>query len=489
MKKICKFIPAALAVFLLVGCSTDSPKLGSGDKTIASVTDTSGVTLDTYQDVFDDLYAKKGVEIASKELLYSVAKYVLANSKNWTAAEITAEISKRIEEKFDSFYTNASYKINGLFDESKLVLSLQSQGYNVVPKNNAAPFEETISSLVGYKHLKTLLTYDYSEYEAELSKDLYLNLLNEEYILSQRANDGASTSYFTGKKVRKVEYFRFTPANSSEATKYSQDFEEIIAANLALATPETFKTLVTKDGGLEDQWKLKQLKDLAKDFAMINAKAAGYDSLTPVAVNEAAEYALPTKYATSVKNYELEYANDTIYGFRDIYSAGNTYDVTQKGEVKTKLDTYSSSGTKSIYKGYYLKQLDIITTNYFTEKCTTSDNAAVINSTVNTALEDMKKMYKTTGGVTTSYIDLYETDTAVFKADSAYYVMTAVAINDSSTAAEKKEAAKVLAEVSSNVKNAIYYYLTDLTEKGKLEINNQDIYDYLNETYNYGKED
>lgn len=474
MKKIFKLLPAAFAVCLLVGCS-NQPTLNDGEKPIVGGTGSEGLELDTYQDLFDDLYESKGVEVAVDELLYRVAKYVLSTSENWTEAQIEAELAERVEAKFDSFYT-ASYKVNGLFDESKLVLHLQSLGHTIEIET---PFKETVTNLVGHGHLQSYLTGDYSDYIEELEKDLYIDLLKEEYVLTQRAS--ASATYYTNKDVRKVQFFSYTPANSSEASKYAQLFQNAVDASIE--AQEDFKTLVTKDGGLEEQWKLKQLEDLAKDFAMINAKAAGFKGATPSAVNEDSEYPLPTKYANEVKAFELKYADDTVYGFRDIYTTTN-YDSTEKSEVTSKLNSFSNNGTQSIYKGYYQKQLEIISANYLTEKVSTSDHSSVISSTVNKAIEDMDSLYKDTG-----YVDVYETETAVFKNGSVYYILHVEEIKDSSSLDLKKEAAEALAGVSSNVKNAIYYYLTSLTEEGKLTINNQDIYDYLNETYSYGEED
>lgn len=473
--KLLRALPAALAILLLAGCS-NSPTLKDKDKTFVSM---SEVKSETYQEVFDKLYKSQGVQAATNELLYRVAKEVLTASSNWTAEEIEAEIHERIVERFDTYYSS-SYQTNGLFDEQKVITSLVGSGYDIKRKE-ADPYVETVDDLVGYDHVYDRLTYDYSDFEEKLAKDFYVELLKEEYILSQRA--AASSTYFKNKDVRRVQYFTWTPANSNERIKWADLFQTQV--DEAIENEVSFEELVKGEGGLEEQWKLKQLKDLADDFALINARAAGVLGEAK-AVNEDEDYPLPATYSEVIVAYEKseEVVNDETKGFRNIY-VENDYNETQKAEVKTKIATYSANGTQSIYYGYYQKQLSILKTSMFTEKVTTSDSASTISTDINNAIEDLDPLYKET-----NYLDVTESGTVILKSGSANYIVYATAISDDAAekaTADEKDAARELAKTSTNVKNAIYYYLTELTNAKKFEVNNQDVYDYLNATYGYGE--
>jgi len=195
---------------------------------------------------------------------------------------------------------------------------------------------------------------------------------------------------------------------------------------------------------------------------------------------------LPDYYKVKVSEFEENWKHDETYGYKDVFD-GTTWDSTIVSNVKSKLNTYSSNGTKSIYDIYFEKQLDILTTSYFTDAVKTSDNGNVISATVQDVIEDLEEKNIYHEG--TSYIDVYDTDTVVFKYSSDYYVLTAVEIDDKSSLEDRYEAAEALAKVSSNVKNCFYDYLTELTADEKLEIHNQDLYDYLEKTYGYGEED
>lgn len=471
MKNLNKALTLLASLAILAGCSS-TPTISDANNTI--VEQDPSIVQNTYQDIFDSIFEKQGVEIATNELLLRVAKQVLADSDNWTAESIQAALTKKINNQFNSFAKSGSYFVNGLFSEEKLVHSLRTQGHNI-KSTTAVPFKESVTNLIGHKDLKTLLTQDYSEYVSELENQFYLELLNEEYILSQRAGT-VNTSYFKNKQVRKVQYFKYTPSNSADANKFAEKFQTMV--DVAIQQGKSLKEIATEANGLEHEWKLYQLENLAKEFAMINTIAhEGH------AVNEDPKYPLPAEFASSVAAFEQDYENDSVHGYRDVYNHKEDYDADKIAEVKTKNVSYSDGGKKSIYEGYYQKQLEIIRSTMFTELVSTTDGTDVISSTVQDKIEDMDSFYKES-----KYIDVYETGSAVFKSGDSYYIVYAEKVEDSSSLDLRKEGAEALATVSSNVRNAIYYYLTSLTEAGKLEVTNQAIYDKLNSTYNYGEE-
>ena len=495
-------VPALACLTLLVGCS-NAPKLSSKNETVTTL---SG---DSYQYMVNKLYNTIGVDTTVEELLARVADYVLSESSFWGKADgegkklYETEIEKRVLEEMDKFYSNTSYKDDGLFDEDLLADELISQGYKVSKKDGETeltPYRETGAELLGKDKLTDKLGYDYSDYVAEKSKEVKLTLLKEEYVRTQKGYDADGkiiTSYFSStKKFRNVEYFEFTP-ELKDRLEFNNKFTTAIKE--FDQDSDTFRTFVYDTLAVE--WKCKQLDDLAKDFALINGKAG--------LVNEDSEYPLPAVYTTAAEASELAWeTGDEKYSYRPIYTAEDRAELTaeQIEEVKEKLNEYSNSGKQSIYKGYYLKQLAIVTADFYHKSTYCTESSNVINATVTNAIKSVND-YKYSFGdgdnkTTLNILDINKTGSPVYKSGDTSYVIysseldfTAQQQGESQEDFEARvqpqviEACKVLATSSSNVKNCWYYYLTELENSGKFSVNWQDVYDYLNTTYSFGEKD
>ena len=253
-KNIKKIIPFVMFATLLSSCSNELTLKDGEDKTIvkenASYED---LDLTTYQEVFDDLFTASGAEVASKELVYRIAKQIVENIDSedektqklekgllgkdgtYIVAGYTFKkqrLAEKVKEKFNDYY-NTAYKTNGLFDERLLANSLRLSGYNVTLPEDY--YKETKDSLLRYGNLADKLKGDYTELiEEKLLKDIYLELLKEEYIITQHpeylksTQTSSETAYSAYSKVKYVEYFSYTPTKSSDANKINEQIEKAL---------------------------------------------------------------------------------------------------------------------------------------------------------------------------------------------------------------------------------------------------------------------
>ena len=250
MKKV---IPFVLFATLLSGCSKDLTIKDGEDKTVVKENAEYELDLTNYQEIFDDLFASSGAETASKELVYRIAKQVvetidstdektkkleeglLGKDGTYIVAGYTFKkqrLAEKVKDKLNSYYTSA-YKKDGLFDERLLANSLRLSGYNIELPDDY--YKETENNLLRYGKLADRLTGDYSELiEEKLLKDIYLELLKEEYIITQHpeylksTQTSSETAYSAYSKVKYVEYFSYTPTKSSDANKINEKIESAL---------------------------------------------------------------------------------------------------------------------------------------------------------------------------------------------------------------------------------------------------------------------
>ena len=456
MNKGLKLAPFALAALMLIGCSPKTIGPENGNNSIVGENGT------TYQEFYDELYKTNGADFASKELILRVAKDVVENSETFKAIGVDEESKKlnivieRQKEVLDSFYTSA-YKYNGFFKEELLVESLRNQGYKIPDLEEGQQYyEESDTELVGYAGLSSKLTADYSDYfEQKADYDIYTQLLKEEYILSQK------TSYFSNdsKRIRSIQYFAFTPNDANQASLIQEQLEgklsdsKMSSKDFKTLAETTFQNIVVES----------EMDKIAKDYAIINYK--------------------PESEMTEV---EKKYKDLAI----NIYD-GSEYTDAQKTKVKEAMGTYTNSGAYPKEYGYYLKQLEARTNLHYTEKTVTNDNSgSAIASAVDT------KLFKTNSESLekSNFLDFTDRGNKVFKAgeDGTYYVVRYNIIDDellkkeNKTVEEQKQlvdAANALTKNSTNVKNAITYYLEDKN----VNIYEEGLFNYLKETFGFGK--
>ncbi|MBQ9730694.1 MAG: hypothetical protein IJV94_01045 [Bacilli bacterium] len=496
-KSVKKIIPFVMFATLLSSCSNELTLKDGEDKTIVKENASYELDLTTYQDVFDDLFTASGAETASKELVYRIAKQVVDNIDSEDAKTQKLEagllgkdgsyyvagytfnkkrLAEKVKEKLNSYYT-AAYKSNGLFDERLLANSLRLSGYNIeLPENY---YRETKDSLLKYGNLADKLKGDYSELiEEKLLKDIYIELLKEEYIITQHpeylksTQTSSETAYSAYSKVKYVEYFSYTPAKSSDANKINEQLEKTLnsvletknkmSGDAKLVTKNEFKLLVT--GQFEPVVRKYELENLDKEFAKI-------------------DYKHPTD----------DYLN--IYDQKEKEKLSKA----EVSEAETLINSYSNNGSYSIYDGYDLKQLSINSKKYYNDAVVSTKSSTIINTSIDGKLKlanDKLADALTENG----FLDYYNNDNPLFKLDGTYYIVRVETIYNHKYVKATKEslsssdealldAVELLATHSSYTSNTIKFYLDQFYEAEKLTLHNEEVYEYLKATYNFNIED
>ena len=494
MKKV---IPFVLFATLLTSCSNELTLKDGEDKTVVKENANYELDLTNYQEIFDDLFATNGAETASKELVYRIAKQVvetidstdektkkleeglLGKDGTFIVAGYTFKkqrLAEKVKDKLNSYYTT-TYKKDGLFDERLLANSLRLSGYNIELPDNY--YKETKDSLLRYGNLADKLTGDYSELiEEKLLKDIYLELLKEEYIITQHpeylksTQTSSETAYSAYSKVKYVEYFSYTPTKSSDANKINEKIESELNKVLEIKNKMTGEN-----------------KKLTKDeFKLL----------------------VTSKFEPVVKEYD--FANltkefDKIDYKKKAESYLNIYDETEKAklskaeisEAESLINNYSNSGSYSIYDGYNMKELDIKNKMYYNDMVVSTKSSTVINSNIDGKLKlanDKLDKVLTENG----FLDYYNNGNPLFKLDGTYYMVRVETIYNHKYVASTKEsltssdaalldAVELLATHSSYTSNTVKFYLDQFYESEKLTLHNEEVYEYLKSTYSFNIED
>ena len=494
MKKV---IPFVLFATLLSGCSKDLTIKDGEDKTVVKENAEYELDLTNYQEIFDDLFASNGAETASKELVYRIAKQVvetidstdektkkleeglLGKDGTYIVAGYTFKkqrLAEKVKDKLNSYYTSA-YKKDGLFDERLLANSLRLSGYNIELPDDY--YRETENNLLRYGKLADRLTGDYSELiEEKLLKDIYLELLKEEYIITQHpeylksTQTSSETAYSAYSKVKYVEYFSYTPTKSSDANKINEKIESALN-----------KVLDTKNKMSGDE------KRLTKDEFKLLVTA----QFEPVVK----EY----DFANLTKEFDKIDYKKKAEGYLNIYDEAEKAKLSKAeiSEAESLINSYSSNGSYSIYDGYDMKELEIKNKKYYNDMVVSTKSSTVINSSIDGKLKlanDKLDDVLTENG----FLDYYNNGNPLFKLDGTYYMVRVETIYNHKYVAETKEsltssdaalldAIELLATHSSYTSNTVKFYLDQFYEAEKLTLHNEEVYEYLKSTYSFNIED
>ena len=458
---------------MLVGCSSRPIGPANGNNNIVDETTLS------YQEFYDQMFEEhNGSERAAKELILRLAKDVVSNSETFKAYGVDKLVQERKNKVMDSFYTS-TYKKHGYFDEKLLADDLKSQGYDIKdPTGDKKAYVETYDNLLGYDKLSSKLGYDYTDYLNKTAEyDIYVQLLKEEYILTQKE------SYFKDKRIRKVQYFKFNGDTQIEIENMRQDIEDAIddslTNNKGVISEEEFKRLAEKE--FQPSIEKSLLDKAAKDYAIINDKAK--DDMDEFEKKYSGDFKLD-KYLSGNENLEEK----------------DKLNEKQRDEVKSAYNNYTNNGLYTKEYGYELKKIDAKNNIGYGEGYLTSDDnsTTVINSEVDTLikkpkLEDHIINHTVKGDdgkdteVATNLLDATGAGSKVFKKDDGYYVVRVEEINENTKDAKDKIAgAAALTKNTTNVKNAVAYYLDQ--EQYKVNIHEETLYNYLKDTFGFDKE-
>lgn len=421
-----KLVLVLTPLLLVASCAAGNElTLASGEELLVAQSD--GVTALTNNQIFNQLYRDLGPQIAANELVNQIALDVYAKSGR-TQADWTA----RVDEVFDGFMSPSYYNAQQ-FDERIMAAALLSQGFDITC--NSAPFIGTKADLPIYGNLRSALTCDYSDFiNRKVNRDIGLSILNEEFILSERA------TFFANKQIREVKYFVFDPVGFTSAEQFAFIFSS------KFQTGDSFENVVLGVNGLENEWRNLKSEDVERDFAVI-------------------DFTKSTKFASA---------------YVDIFNTA-ALSADARNNLATKINEYTSRGAHPITYGFEIKNREIENTNYYFSKVGTNEGQVLI-------LADLDSRIFRVG--TSLLLDnngylRVQSDSNVIAnrgSDGRYYIIQVGVIDASSDLATKRRGAKALALNPSNTRGAIRHWL----EAYNVEVYDEELYEYLDATFGFG---
>jgi hypothetical protein len=421
-----KLVLVLTPLILVASCASGNElTLASGEELLVAQSD--GVTALTNNEIFNQLYRDLGPQIAANELVNQIALDVYTKSGR-TQADWTA----RIDEVFDGFMSPSYYNAQQ-FDERIMAAALLSQGFDITC--NSAPFIGTKADLPIYGNLRSALTCDYSDFiNRKVNRDIGLSILNEEFILSERA------TFFVNKQIREVKYFVFDPVGFTSAEQFANDYSAKFQAGTS------FENIVLGVNGLENEWRNLKSEDVERDFAVI-------------------DFTKSTKFADAYVD---------IFNTAALPSAA-------RNNLAIKINEYTNRGAHPITYGFEIKNREIENTNYYFNKVGTNEGSTLI-------LADLDSRIFRVG--TSLLLDnngylRVQSDSNVIAnrgSDGRYYIIQVGVIDASSDLATKRRGAKALALNPSNTRGAIRHWL----EAYNVEVYDEELYEYLDATFGFG---
>lgn len=383
--------------------------------------------------IYNELYDELGSAAAFDKVLLEIAKNEVNLGTNGRSAELYERIDEKMESLIDSttytdyedYTLDAEGEVVGEFDEEKLINYLRSEGYTVTPKDGADCWSAE-DVITGKNGVKNTYITDY--YYPIVMKEM----LNEEYIVAEQGSKIKNGRY------REIEYvyIDFDKENPKETLNRVYAFEEKIM------TSET--TVNLKE--LETEWKEHQKAELREDAKHINDPAV--DKNKDFASKFTCSFTKDVE--TCLKSLELSIDKTEYYSEKEFYSSSES----------TILNT---------------NMRDLIFSSKILDK---SGDA-------------YKYVYEAPDG------SLYlKKDDSIINIDSSsnrYYFVRINVVdgdklnpnNDAYDATLGYKAAEILRTNTSTTTASIVHYL----EAYKVSFHDEDLYDYVQDTYNYPEEE
>ena len=427
MNKKIKSVLLLTPLVLVASCvSVNELSLANGEELL--VVQSDDVTTLTNNQIFNQLYSELGPELAANELVYQIALDVYAKS-----GRSQADWNARIDELFDRFMSPSYYNNAQQFDERIMAVSLLNQGFDISCNN--APFIGTKADLPIYGNLRSALACDYSDFiNRRVNREIGISILNEEFILSQRAN------FFANKQIREVKYFVFDPVGFTSAEQFANEY----SAKFQSGT--SFENIVLGVNGLENEWRNLKFEDAARDFAIIDF----------------------TKSTAFASNYI------------DIFNT-ELLSPAAENELAAKVNQYTNRGVHPIKHGFEIKNREIENTNYYFSKVGANEGSVLI-------LADLDDRIFRAGNSllldNNGYLRVQSDSDVIANrgSDGKYYIIQVAVIDASSNLEAKRRGAKALALNPSNTRGAIRHWL----EQYNVEAYDEELYEYLDATFGFG---
>lgn len=430
MKKMVKGLGLSLcAMLLLTGCSC---KKDEDNDTTANITNPNdsvlsglkeGVTSVTLEEVYNDLKATYGNDVAAQKLLKTVYDLVVLNDPVWKG-----RYNAKVDEKLAELEKNSKYQDSkGIFNEELLVKTLNSEDlYNVTCTNNT--YGPT------YKQNGDIETYrlcDYTNYvEKELKLDIVKEILNEKYIYD-KVIGADNKNVLTTKKSRLVEYISIDYKSDDIASE--EEAIAFIKENIDLLDDDN-STLTLKN--IADKWTAKKLEEVQKKYDSIGTK--------------------DDKDGKNLQDFTNKFTQDKSVGLRQKREAVNN--------TKYYDEVYINSDNKSILNSTLVER--ILSEDVVSEGTIKTKN---INGSYYLVAPQAYQ------NITSSDIRIKDAS------NSRYYIIKVTVINNESKDDLKYEAVKVLATNTNLVSDSLEYYLEQY--KDKIKVYDEEVYNYLKLQY------
>jgi hypothetical protein len=426
MNNKAKLVLVLTPLLLIASCASGNDlKLANGEDLLVAQQD--GVTTLTNNEMFNQLYRELGPQIAANELVHQIALDVYAKSDR-----PQADWNARIDEVFDAFMSPAYYN-EQQFDERIMAAALLSQGFDVTCAS--APFIGTKADLPIYGNLRSALTCDYSDYiNRKVNRDIGVSMLNEEFILAERA------TFFANKQIREVKYFVFDPVGFTSAEQFANEY------SAKFQTGTSFENIVLGVNGLENEWRNLKFEDSARDFAVI-------------------DFTKSTKFASS---------------YVDIFNT-SALSLAAQADLTAKINEYTDNGAHPITHGFEVKNREIENTNYYFSKVGTNEGTTLILADLDTRIFRVGSSLLLDNN---GYLRVQSDSNVIANrgSDGKYYIIQVAVIDASSNLEAKRRGAKALALNSSNTRGAIRHWL----EQYDVEAYDEELYEYLDATFGFG---
>jgi hypothetical protein len=426
MNNKAKLVLVLTPLLLVASCASGNElTLANGEQLL--VAEVNGVTTLTNNQIFNQLYRELGPEIAANELVNQIALDVYAKSGRGQA-----DWDARVNEVFDAFMSPSYYNAQQ-FDERIMAAALLSQGFDITC--NTTPFIGTKADLPIYGNLRSALTCDYSDFiNRRVNRDIGVSILNEEFILSQRA------TFFANKQIREVKYFVFDPVGFTSAEQFANDY------SAKFQTGTSFENIVLGVNGLENEWRNLKFEDTARDFAVI-------------------DFTKSTKFTAN---------------YIDIFNT-SALSAAARNDLTTKINEYTNNGAHPITHGFEVKNREIENTNYYFSKVGTNEGQVLVLPDLDTRIFRVGSSLLLDNN---GYLRVQSDSNVIANrgSDGKYYIIQVGVIDASSNLDSKRRGAKALALNSSNTRGAIRYWL----EQYNVEAYDEELYDYLDSTFGFG---
>lgn len=413
---------------VIAGCGSEDNKVNAlpSDKN-----DVIGST--KMSKIYNELYDELGSAAAFDKVLLEIAKNEVNVGENGRAAELYERIDEKMESLIDSttytdyedYTLDAEGEVVGEFDEEKLINYLRSEGYTVTPKDGADCWSAE-DVLTGKNGVENTYITDY--YYPIVMKEM----LNEEYIVAEQASKIKNGRY------RYVEfvYIDFDKDQPKETLERVYAFEEKIM------TSETTVDL----SELSADWKEYKKEELREDAKNINNPEV--DKNKDFASKFTCSFTKDVE--TCLKSLELSIDKTEYYSEKEFYSSSESTILNSSMRdliFSSKILDKSGDEYKYVYEApdgsLYLKKDDSIinidssSNRYYFVRIEVVDSAEL---NVNNDAYDVELAYK---------------------------------------------AAKILRTNTSTTTASIVHFL----ETYKVAFFDEDLYDYVQDTYNYPEEE